>query len=269
MEPLDLAIQLSDLFEAAKAEGSEVACLIDKEIIPYLRSHLKEADGIGLGQRFAKILDRVQMIVNQSGADEVRALKKMMQGVLADFVKRTKDAVTGRHIFHNAIMKGKDAMLTVTAAGLLANALAGQHPREAMQMMQQVGSRLTGEHPMAENSSAGAVAAGSIATVVNPKKRRKNSIFAEIERNVSLQWKDLQDQPATLDQLREIANGTENRQIESVLVDPTTAELVLATHIALNPEKKRRYEAKPVSEMIRIAYRLLERGGIEVIMEES
>ncbi len=263
MEPLDLAIQFSDLFEATETEGGDVAYLIDTEIIPYMREHLAEADGIGLGQRFSKILDRVQTIVNQSGSDQIRALKEMMKRVLSDYVKRTSDALTARHIFHNAIMQGKDTMLTVSAAGLLANALAGQHPQQATQLMQQVGSRLTGERPMSENSSGAAVSAGAIATTptgLKAKKRRRGSIFAEGE--------VIQD-PHFIDLLREIANGTANRPVDGVLVDPTTAELVLAAHTALNPAKRRQFENKSISEMIRIANRLFEQGEIEIIVEEE
>jgi hypothetical protein len=268
MEALDIAIQFSDLFEATQSEGSQVAVLIDSEIMPNLTTLLEKPDGIGLGARFNKVLGQVRDIIGQGGGDAIRTLKEMMKNVLINYVKRTNDTITARNIFHNAIMQGQDTMLTITAAGLLSNALAGQHPREAMQLMQQVGSRLTGQRPtIGENASGAAVGAGSIAGVATgattPKKRDKKSIFAEIS------WRDLQDQPPTINLLREIAADEINRPISGVLVDPTTAELVLATHTALSPDRRQRFEAKSVSEMIRIANRLFEQGGIELIVQEE
>lgn len=435
MQPTDLAGQLSDLFESTNSEGCEAACLIDEEIIPHLGSLLREANGIGLGQRFSKILDRVQAIVNQGGkGDDVRNLKEMMKNVLIDYVNRTKDAMTARSVFISAIKAGRDAMLTITASGLLANALAGQHPREATKLMQQVGSRLSGPQRMGENASSAATGAGNIAGRVPTEKKqeKKPSIFAEdivrpdafnrdpvmnqnphgdrsgtvpfqraeapkapvkrdsawsgahqlpppiadigkqfgsmIDRatgnnvvqwgqpqqpeqnnqpeqpalpdpiemlhqhgwkhidtetypsgqiqvfrtptnygsanelyvypdgywkwgNVkggpaaliqtvqdhskqmrkweSLEWGDLIDNPPIFEQLRKIAEGVENRVVSGVLVDPTTAELVLATHIGLSPDRRRRYESKNVNEMIRIANRLVAQGAISVVMEEA
>jgi hypothetical protein len=188
MDALDLAIQLSDLFESSGMEGSEVTYLIDAEIIPNLSMHLAEADGIGLGARFAKVLGQVRGIINQNGGD-IRSLKTMMKTVLDQYVKRTQDALTARHIFSNAIMGGMDTMLAVTAGGLLANALAGQHPRQAVQMLQTMGKHVTGQRPrMQENASMGAVSAGSFATVPTGKrkviKRTQPSIFAELAANL-------------------------------------------------------------------------------------
>lgn len=433
MQPTDLAGQLSDLFENTNTEGSETAYLIDAEIIPHLGSLLREGNGIGLGQRFSKILDRVQAIVSQPGnGDDVRNLKEMMKNVLINYVKRTKDAMTARSIFNAAIRSGRDAMLTITASGLLANALAGQHPREATKLMQQVGSRLSGPRKMGEDASSGAVGSGSFAKRASGK-RKKNSIFIEAEvvhppafnrdpvvnqhphgdrsgtvpfqrseapkapvkrdsawsgdyqlpppiadiskqfggmidrvtgNNVvqlgqpqqpqqldrpaepplpdpiemlhqhgwkhidtetypsgqiqvfqtptrygsanelyvypdgywkwgnvkggpaaliqtiqdhskqmrkweSLEWNDLIDNPPIFESLRKIAEGVQNREIQGVVVDPTTAELVLATHIALTPDRRRRYESKSVDEMIRIANRLVEQGAITVEMDVS
>jgi hypothetical protein len=265
MEPLELAIQFSDLFEATGSEGSEVAYLIDQEILPYIHTHLREGDGVGLGARFTKVLDQVRNIVS-TGNDRVRAAKEMMKRVLTDYTKRTNDAVNARDIFYNAIHQGTDDMITVAAAGLLANALARQHPQQAVQMMRSVGSRMTGERPpVSENASGAATGSAAIAAVPTgvKAKRRKESIFAEMS------WDDLQDRPPTINLLRETAGGIENRSIGGILVDPTTAELVMATYVGLDPQRKRRFEAKEVSEMIRIATRLFEQGAIQIIVEEA
>lgn len=260
---VEVAEKLSELFESTNTEGGEVSFLIDRHVIPHLRSSLKEADGVGLGDRFAAVLDQVRATVSNDGADTVRNLKNMMKQVLSNYVSKTQDVVTGRHIFHNGIMQGQDTMITVTAAGLLANALAASHPKQAMLLMQQIGKKMTGQRPMSENASAGAVGAGAIATGASSlgKKplKRKESIFAE--------WNDLLDQVPTIELVRESAYHGTDVQIDETLIDPTTAELILAAHAGLSPDRRERFASKPINEMVRIAHRLYERGGIQLIVD--
>lgn len=181
MTALDIAIELSDLYEAVGAEGGTVAELIDTEILPHIGS-LAEADGIGLGKRFSQVLDRVRSAVGETGGDMIRSLKEMMKEALKTYVKRTNDALTARDVFHHAIMAGAEKMLAITALVTLANALCRHSPKEAQKMVRQAASRLTGAQ-FAENTSGGAVGSGAIATVPlgRKKKRRKDSIFAEAD----------------------------------------------------------------------------------------
>jgi hypothetical protein len=266
MTPLDIAIELSDLFEATGYEGSEIAEMFDTEILPMLRTPLNETDIIGLGDRFSKAIDRVKSALSTQGRDKIRTLKDMMKSAVLTYIQRTHDAMTGREIYHRAIMSGGDQMLTVTGAAILANALASHHSDQAMALMKGIVKKLSGPQMVPENASAAAVSAGAIATIPMNKKKgkiiRRDSIFAE-----NLSFNDLEGNPDTITMLSEIINTTETLVIEGVVVDPTTAELVLAVHDSLPEDQRRRYAAKPVSEMAGIAYRAVQRGIISVVME--
>lgn len=184
MKALNLVIELSDLFEQADAEGGLVAQLIDAEIMPVVRAGLTEADAIGLGDRFNRVIEKVRMSANRTGKDRIRTLKDMLKSALATYVRNTNDAMTARGVFHRSIKGGSDIMLSVAAATILANALCGNHSKEAQTLMQRVAGKLTGRQPIPamENASGAATGAGSIATVADKKKkllRRNDSIFAE------------------------------------------------------------------------------------------
>lgn len=220
---------------------------------------------LGVGNRFNQAIERVRAVVNKQGSDRISTLKDMMKSALTTYVQNTRDVITGRDIFHRAIMSGADTMLTVTGAAILANALAKRHGDQAKTLMKGVSSRLSGpQSSMHENASGGAVSAGAIAAVPTGKKkkliRRPDSIFAE-----ALSWDDLVGHPAVIDQLTEVAYSGKETLIENVLVDPITAELVLAVHDSLASDKKRRYESKSIAEMIMIAERAVERGIIQVV----
>lgn len=265
MTAIDAVIQLSDLFEATHTEGGIVALAIDADILPYInQTPLAEADGIGLGDRFGAIIDQVrEKIARVGGRNDVRKLKEMMKDALTTYVKQTHDALTARDIFHRAIMSGADVMLTVTASVILANVLSKHNAQSAQHLIQVVAGRLSGNQPMEENASGAATGAGAIVGSVAKKKRRKDSIFAE-----DLQWRDLQDVPEVLDLLREIAEGVVDRKVDDVVVDPTTAELVLAAHQSLSPDRRKRFCHKTISEMIAISDHMVEQGFLQVILEE-
>jgi hypothetical protein len=265
---LDIVVEISDLFEATGSEGSLAAQLFDSEILPHLTNPLHEA--VGLGDRFSQVIARVKAAAARMGSDSIRTIKDMMKSALLTYVEKTNDTQTAREIFHRAIMSGADTMLTVTGATILANALAGQHKQQATALVRGVAGRMSGKQPVGENASGGAVSAGAIAvatTPANKKKqiiRRQNSIFAE-----TVTWEDLQGIPQTIGLLENVAYGNKSVQIEGIIVDPTTAELILAVHQSLDTEKKPQYEAKSLKEMIDIAYRAVERGLISVTMSES
>lgn len=347
MEPLIIAIQFSDLFEATQTEGGRVAALIDTDIIPHLREDLHEANGLKLGNRFVQVLNKVKAIVGPPGADAYRRVKQMMEQVIDNYIKRTNDIQTGRHIFSHAIHKGLDEMLTVTAAGLLANALAAVHPQQSMLMMRTVSRSLGGDQSIRENASGAAVGAGAIAGVAmgaKAKKRRKDSIFAEAEQghlhmraapetgskvafathagghaevedhlanlqshirdkrlpahNVSIQntrtgevhhakvgpegvykrsYSNL-DEGLSLDDLqdvdrikifREIASGIENRYVDGILIDPDTAEMVIAAHLSTSGKQRKVYEGYDTSEMVEYAKGLFDTGELHVVIERD
>lgn len=265
---LDIAIEISDLFEATRSEGSLAAQLFDSEILPYLKTPLHET--IGLGDRFSKVIDRVKAVAMQTG-DSIRTIKDMMKAALLTYVQKTNDTQTAREIFHRAITTGADTMLTITGAAILANALAGQHQQQATGLIRGIASKMSGKQPaVVENASGGAVSTGSIAVATSPinkKKqiiRRQDSIFAE-----QISWEDLQGLPVTISLLENVVERNETIQIEGVMVDPTTAELVLSVHRSLASNKQRQYECKSLDEMIGIAYRAVQRGLINVVMEEG
>ncbi len=272
MNPLNLVIELSDLLESTGYEGEPIALLFDEEIFPAIRHLNEKADPIGLGDRFGKVLDKVQASLNTHGTDRVRTLKDMMKSSLITYVRATHDAVTAREMYHRAIMSGSDTMLTVTAATILANALSGQHQDEAKMLIQQVASRLSGKQPRIpsmESASASAVGSGAIAVAAKGMKkkiRRRDSIFAEGDR---VTWDDLIGNPTILDILREISEQGNSRPYDGVLVDPVTAELVLNVHQSLTKPNQQRYESRSLTEMIKIAHRAVERGLIEVVMQEA
>ncbi len=223
---------------------------------------------VGLGDRFNHVLEKVRAVVNASN-DRIRMLKDLMKTALLTYVQKTHDTQTGRLIFHKAIMAGSDTMLTVTAATMLANVLADSHGDQAQALLQGVAAKLSGKREMGseiwENASGGAVSTGAIAiTSGGKKKKRQDSIFAE-----SVRWDDLQGRPDIMEQLAEIINLAENKVISDILIDPTTAELLLATHGAMTPSNQRRFEAKPLSEMIQIAHRSVQRGLIRVVLENG
>lgn len=276
--PLSIAIELSDLFEATGYEGTEIAEMFDKEILPMLKTPLSETDVVGMGDRFSKAIDRVRASLNQQGGDRIRTLMDMMKSAILTYIQRTHDVRTGREVFNRAVRSGGDTMLTVTGATILANALAGNHSEQAQTLLRGVAAKLSGAQPVAENASGAAVSTGAIATVTGPlgaKKRkaqmirRQNSIFAEDNKPLvcSLSWNDLEGQPDTIQKLNEIIESMKNAVVEGVLIDPSTAELVLAVHDSLSGRKQRRYAGKPVSEMIEIAHRAVQRGIISVVME--
>lgn len=227
---------------------------------------LFEEAGIGVGNRFSQAIERVRAVVNRQGTDRIRTLKDMMKSALMTYVRNTQDVVTGREIFHRAIMSGGDTMLTVTGATILANALAGRHADQAKTLMKGIAGRLSGKRPaMAENASGSAVSAGAVATVPSGKKKllkRADSIFAE-----GLSWDDLMGEPAVMTKLAEIADSGMEKLIENVMVDPMTAELVMVAHNMLSPSKKRQYENKTIEEMIDLAERAVRRGIINVSIE--
>ncbi len=283
----------------------------------------------GMGDRFNHVLEKVRAAVGSSN-DRVRMLKDMMKASLLTYVQKTHDAPTGRQIFHKAIMAGSDTMLTVTAATMLANALAGSHADQAESLLKGIAAKLSGKHEMGmwENASGAAVSVGAT-TAPNGKKqkmRRRDSIFAEDEdwdinhdendpveqaawrkmihkkypghlggrvdpvvnppldadadmTNVVpfkrkqtesyLNWDDLQERPDMMQKLVDVVDLQEDKVIANILVDPVTAELILAVRESLTPGNQRRYEAMPLNEMIQIAYRAVQRGLIQVVMEDG
>jgi hypothetical protein len=224
----------------------------------------EEVGIVGIGDRFSNAVDRVRAVINQQTGDRIRTLMDMMKSALVTYVRNTQDVLTGREIYHHALKSGSDNMLTVTGAAILANALSGRHKDQAKALMKGVGARLSGaQSGIQENASSGAVSAGAIATApTEKKKKREDSIFAE-----ELSWDDLIGEPAVIEKLTQIAYHGQETIIENVLVDPTTAELVLAAHDMMAPDKRRLYGNKSISEMIRIAERAVERGIIQVIIE--
>src|ERR1044071_2088900 len=184
MNQLNLVIELSDLLEAAGCEGAPIAQLFDEEIFPAIRKLDEKAEPFGLGDRFARVLEKVRATVDQHGSDRVRTLRDIMKSALMNYVRKTHDAVTARDMYHRAVMSGTDVMFTVAAAAFLANALSGPHENEAKMLMRQVAGRLTGRQPVPamENASGAAVGSGSIAVAAKGmKKRRRDSIFVEGE----------------------------------------------------------------------------------------
>lgn len=414
MTALKVAIDLSDLYESTASEGGLVARLIDTEIMPLVRDPLNEADIVGISDRFADVIDKVRGAAKKTGSDQIRTLVAMMKAALAAYVKKTHDAMTARGIFHDAVMGGGDAMLTVTAAAILANALCGHHAKQAQSLMQCIAKRLSGpQRRMHENASGGAVGTGAIAAVEMGQKKKKpktDSIFAEgdvvpfgrpkppeappprdsawsdddqlppdikdiskrfgsmvkygssnvvpmhqeaepepdpsamspgemtrmvaanagwkhidterypsgeiavfqppgrygsanylyiypggewkyanikggagglegflvdhvrsarnFESKERLSWNDIQDLPATLDLMEQIARRGRPQPIDGVLVDPTTAELVLSVHRGMTAEEARDYEGRPLSEMILIAEQMVEEGLMNIMLEE-
>lgn len=275
---LDIVIELSDLFEATGYEKSQIAELFDTEILPMLKTPLSETDIGGLGVRFATVIDKVRSAVQGTG-EKIKTLKDMMKSALLTYAKNTNDIMTARAVYHRAIMSGGDTMLTVTGGTILANALAKQHGEQAKNLLRGISQKLSGAQPVEENASGGAVSAGAIATVATPGKTRKNrdkpkdSIFLENSTEhiytESLTLNDLLGIPETMKVLREVAETGCGRQHNGVMVDPTTAELVLSVHSSLKPKKRQEYEAKSYTEMVDIAYRAVQRGLIEVSMEEG
>jgi predicted nucleic acid-binding protein len=257
---LDITIALSDLYESVGAEGGMVSVLIDQEIIPVLN----EADPVGLGDRFAKIIDQVRAkVADASGNQDVRNLKEMMKTALQSYVQKTHDAQTARNIFHHAIMSGADTMLTVTASVIMATALAGQNIKTAQHIVQTIAGKLTGEQ-VAENASGAATGAGAVAVAPGvKKKRRKDSIFAE-----DLGWRDLQDKPEIMSLLVEIAQSGKDREIDGIMVDPVTAELVSAVHSSFSPKMQKYFVGNSLSEMIELANEMVRTGQISVEFKE-
>ena len=338
--PLDVAIELSDLFEATGYEGTELAALFDNEILPMLKTPLHETDVVGMGERFSKAIDRIRASLSQMKGDRIRTLMDMMKSSILTYIQRTHDVRTGREVFNRAVRSGGDTMLTVTGAAMLSNALASNHAEQAMTLLKGVAAKLSGAQPkpvtenadmmlepicvdielfirmlefaredakddlilhkvieraeelghrgkkildmsdytfltqdqshsqVSENASGAAVSSGVIATFATGNKKRKpvirrrDSLFAE-----DLSWNDLEGQPDTIQKMNEISDTMENMIIEGVIVDPSTAELVLAVHDSLSGQKQHRYASKPVSEMIEIAHRVVQRGIISVVME--
>lgn len=262
MFELGVASDLSDLYEATGAEGGFVATLIDEEIMPYL---VEAKSGIGLGARFDRVIEKVRASASRAGKDRIRTLKDMLRSALGDYVRKTSDAVTARDVYHRAIMSGSDMMLACTAGAILANALHGQHANEAKSLLQQIAGRLSGRQPpTAMESSGAAVGSGAVATRTGKKKRRRESIFAE-----RLAWDDLLGLPARLETLREIRETGVAKRHNGVLVDPTTAELVLSVHHSIPPENRQRFASKSIAEMIGIAHRCVQRGLIQVCLEQA
>src|SRR5258708_17594899 len=124
---------------------------------------LFEEAGIGVGNRFAQAVERVRAVVNRQGTDRIRTLKDMMKSALMTYIRNTHDVVTGREVFHRAIMSGGDMMLTVTAVAILANALTGRHKDQAQALMKGIAGKLSGPQPaMQENASDAAVSADGV-----------------------------------------------------------------------------------------------------------
>lgn len=262
MRELDIVIQLSDVYERANAEGGLVATAIDREVIPYL-AEVKA--GIGLGARFDRVIEKVRASASRAGKDRIRTLKDMLRSALGDYVRKTGDAMTARDVYHRAIMSGSDMMLTCTAGAILANALHGQHANEAKSLLQQIASRLSGRQPAAAMESSGsAVGSGAVATRGGRKKRRRDSIFAE-----GLAWNDLLGLPVNLEILREIQETGVAKRHQGILVDPTTAELVLSVHHSIPAQNRHRFASKSIAEMIGIAHRCVQRGLIQVCLEQA
>lgn len=413
MTALEVAIDLSDLYESTQTEGGIVASLIDAEIMPLVRDPLHEADIVGISDRFSDVIDKVRGAATKTGSDQIRTLVAMMKAALAAYVKKTHDAVTARGVFHDAVMGGGDAMLTVTAAAILANALCGHHAKQAQSLMQCIAKRLSGPQRVRENASGAAVGAGAIAQTATGKKKKSkpDSLFVEdaeilpfrrpqpaepppprdsawaddttmppdirdvsrrfgnmvkygsanvepmhpepepeadpnavppgeiaritagnagwkhidterypsgeiaifqppgrygsanylyiypggewkygdikggvggldgfladharsarnFESKQRLTWNDIQDLPATLDLMEEIVRRGRPQDIDGVLVDPTTAELVISVHRGMTTEEARDYEGRPLSEMILIAEQMVEEGLMAIILEE-
>lgn len=277
MRTLDAAIELSNLYEATGTEGTVFSDLIDREILPVLSRSLTEADRLSLGDRFSSIIDRVRGALGEMGAEHIRNLKEMMKIALQDYVRKTRDAITARELFHSAIMSGSETMLNVTASAILANALAKHNPNSAQDFVQKVAGKILGRE-IAENASVAAVGSAAIATVpAGPKRKRKarkDSIFVsdggyqKSVRNESLGWQDLQDHPDLIETLRKIVHYGRQQLIDGVIVDPTTAELVLVTDQSLNGESQRSFRTKTLSEMIEFSTFLVEQGFLQVYMEE-
>lgn len=236
------------------------------ELLEFVDANGTLGAGIGVGDRFNRAIERVRAVVNRQGTDRIRTLKDMMKSALMTYVRNTQDVVTGREIFHRAIMSGGDTMMTVTGAAILANALAGRHKDQAQTLMKGVAGRLSGpQRPgMQENASGAAVSAGAIATVSmgKKKKRREDSIFAE-----QLTWDDLVGEPAVIDKLYEIVASGQDKLIETTIIDPATAELILAVHGAMAPDKQKRYANKSIEEMVQIAEWAVQRGIIQIVVE--
>lgn len=270
---LDIAAEVSDLFEAADYEGTMVSEFFDTEILPLLKTPLRESDFLGIGNRFANAIDKVRMSLNQQKGDRFRRLMDMMKSALLTYVRSTHDAVTGREVWHRGLHShNSDLMMTITAAACLANALMKQSPDQAQNFLRGIAKKLSGAQKkapaMIENSSGAAVSAGSVAAFAmgskKKKMRRPDSIFAE-----DMSWLDIQEFPDAISTMQQIVQENQNKHYAGVLVDPATAELVLAVHSSLRPEKRIVYEGKPINEMIGIAFRAVQRGLIQVVMEEN
>jgi hypothetical protein len=99
-----------------------------------------------------------------------------------------------------------------------------------------------------------------------------NYEFRIMAENFQLSFADIDyeniPQLSLMNSINSIKNTGKSALVEGIIIDSSTAELILAVYDSLNHENKHKFCNRSIIEMMKISKRLVESGFIQVVMEE-